>query len=83
MKYKYWCIKERHNPQFEQPYYVALGNIPMKEIRAYESPAYGYNNIIKFEDKEEYENQCAKLGLETKSAVRAPNNGKADNLSKV
>jgi hypothetical protein len=64
MKYKYWCIKERHNPQFEQPYYVALGNISMKEIRAYESPAYGFNNVLKFESEAEYKKQMAKLGIE-------------------
>lgn len=62
-KCKYWCIKERHNPQFYKPYYVALGNIPMSEIRRWERPLYGHNVILKFESEAEYEKKKAELDL--------------------
>jgi hypothetical protein len=35
MKGKFWYIKERHNPQLDSPYYVALGNISKKEVHKY------------------------------------------------
>lgn len=58
---KYFWIKERHNPQFKQPYYVPCGQITVKEARKKEFPLYGENYMHKFATKEEYEAEITKL----------------------
>jgi hypothetical protein len=61
---KYWWIKERHNPQFKDPYYVACGQITAKEAKAHENLfLYGTNYMHKFSTKEEYEARIKELGL--------------------
>ena len=60
---KYWWIKERHNPQFKEPYYVACGQITVKEAKAHENPLYGYNYMHKFSTEKEYETRLTELGL--------------------
>lgn len=57
---KQFYIKERHNPQFKQPYYVACGQLSKKEAKAAENTIYGYNNMIAFQSKEEYEKAIEK-----------------------
>ena len=63
MKAKYWYIKERHNPQFEKPYYTALGNISQTEARKHENPLYGYNVLIRFETEKDYMEKCKELNI--------------------
>jgi hypothetical protein len=58
---KWFCIKERHNPQFKQPYYVLLGEQTNTKIKKYESPLYGYNNILKFTNERDYLNKIEEL----------------------
>lgn len=61
MKNKFWYIKERHNPQFKQPYYVALGNISKKQAKAYESSIYGDNTVFSFDSEERYREEIKRL----------------------
>ena len=49
----YW-IKERHNPQFDKPYYVACGQISAKKARSMEKPLYGDNYMHKYATKAKY-----------------------------
>lgn len=57
MKYKYWYIKERHNPQLGI-YYIKLGNISAREASQYGDSLYGNNYILKFESESEYNKKC-------------------------
>jgi len=57
-KLSYW-IKERHNPQFDGPYYVACGQLTKKDAKTKETSLYGYNNMLEFKTVEEY-NQALK-----------------------
>jgi hypothetical protein len=53
-KLSFW-IKERHNPQFDKPYYVAEGQLTKKASRAKESTSlYGYNRMLEYKTAEEY-----------------------------
>ena len=56
----YW-LKERHNPQFNQPYYVPLGQMTAREAKKYENTLYGTNYLHKFKTKDEYEKRITKL----------------------
>jgi len=58
---KYFYIKERHNPQFKEPYYVPCGQITAKEAKKNGSPLYGDNYMLKFATKKEYEAEINKL----------------------
>jgi hypothetical protein len=51
---KKFYIKERHNPQLDNPYYVPLGQITQKDAKRHESSAYGWNNVIAYQTEEEY-----------------------------
>lgn len=51
---KLFYIKERINPQFKKPYYVAKGQLTKKEAKRLEETLYGYNYVLSFETKEEY-----------------------------
>jgi hypothetical protein len=55
MKLKFY-IKERHNPQFKKPYYVALGMLTKKEAKNKENSLYGENYILSYNTEEEYNN---------------------------
>jgi len=65
-KPKYWYIKERHNPQFKKPYYIALGNIRAIDAKKHEDTLYGFNIIHRYNSENEYRNALkdfnAKLG---------------------
>lgn len=63
MKPKYWYIKERHNPQFDKPYYVALGNITKDEAIKAGMSLYGYNNILRIDTEQEYRKKIKELGI--------------------
>jgi hypothetical protein len=56
----YW-IKERYNPQFDRPYYVALGSISAHSANERIKPLYGSNYLLKFSTKQEYEAKLAEL----------------------
>lgn len=66
MKAKYFYIKERFNPQFDKPYYIALGNITRAQAQNHFTSLYGYNDILKFSTYEEYAEKCAELGITVK-----------------
>lgn len=57
---KEFYIKERHNPQFDKPYYVPCGQLTKKEAREAEDSLYGYNIMIPFPSKDEYEKAIEK-----------------------
>lgn len=63
MSNKKWYIKERHNPQFKAPYYVACGQLTKKEAKKKENPIYGSNYMLPFDTEEEYNKELTKLGL--------------------
>jgi hypothetical protein len=49
----YW-IKERHNPQFDKPYYSACGQLSKREAMKKEYPRYGSNNMLEYKTLDEY-----------------------------
>lgn len=61
---KYYWIKERENPQFKKPYFVACGNITVSRAMKMERASYGSNYMHKFETKLEYDSMLAKLKRE-------------------
>jgi hypothetical protein len=60
---KKFCIKKRINPQFDKPYYVALGQITKKEIKAIEKPLYATVSVIQLDTREEYLGKIDELKL--------------------
>lgn len=52
---KKFYLKERHNPQLGKPYYVPLGQISKKEALKNKNCIYGYNNILEFDNIDEYQ----------------------------
>lgn len=59
---KYY-IKERHNPQFKKPYYIAYGKLSKKEANKIEDSLYGCNIILSFSTKKEYKEKCKQLNI--------------------
>lgn len=53
MKPRYYWIKERHNPQLGI-YYVACGNLSIKDAMKMEGGVYGDNIMIKFPSETAY-----------------------------
>lgn len=49
---KRYYIKERHNPQFDKPYYSACGQL--SRIEAKENSLYGNNVMLEYASLEEY-----------------------------
>lgn len=66
MTTKYYCIKERQNPQLGT-YFVVQGQLTVKEAKRHENPLYGYNHMHKFKTRAEYE---AKINELKKSGER-------------
>lgn len=62
-KKSYW-IKERHNPQFDKPYYSACGQLSKREALRKENSLYGTNVMLEYKTREEYDKAIAKLFLE-------------------
>lgn len=61
MAAKYFWIKERDNPQLGT-YYVAMGQISVKEAQKYERKSlYGSNIMHRFVSKEAYEKRLSEL----------------------
>ena len=51
---KSYYIKERHNPQFDKPYYSACGQLSKREARKKEKSLYGHNVMLEYASLEEY-----------------------------
>jgi hypothetical protein len=49
-----WYIMERHNPQFDKPYYVGVGEMTIGDARRAEGSIYGCNYMNRFETEEDY-----------------------------
>ncbi len=60
---KYW-IKERHNPQYDKPYYVACGKLSEKFSKRQAKSLYGFNVMRSFDSKDKYEAEIQKLKSE-------------------
>jgi len=58
---KKFYLKERHNPQFKNPYYVACGQLTKKDAKAKEKSLYGDNFMIAYETEKEYNEAIEKL----------------------
>jgi len=58
---KLYYIKERHNPQLGKPYYTAYGQLSKRAAKDKEGSLYGYNVMLKFESKEEYQAEIERL----------------------
>jgi hypothetical protein len=56
----YW-IKERHNPQFEKPYYVACGQLSKTEAKRKEKTSYGTNIMLEYATETEYNKALKKF----------------------
>lgn len=59
-KYK-WYLKERHNPQFKNPYYVKLGKMSRVKAAKHTKPAYGTNILIPFDSEDLYNEKVSSL----------------------
>lgn len=51
---KKFYIKERHNPQFDKPYYVAEGQLTKVEAEKKENTVYGNNYMLSYDNQKEY-----------------------------
>ena len=61
MAKKSYYIKERHNPQFKEPYYSAQGQLSKTEVKMREKDClYGVNIYLEYETIELY-NEALKV----------------------
>lgn len=58
---KNWYIGERHNPQFDKPYYRAYGQLSKVDAKNKGKSIYGSMYILEFSSQEEYENKINEL----------------------
>lgn len=65
----YYWIKERHNPQCKDPYYVAMGQMPAKDARKNYLSIYGYNVMLKYATKKKYDEALAQLEKQGKRVL--------------
>jgi len=56
---KYFWLKERITPQAH--YFVACGQITVKEARSMENPVYGDNYMTKFKTEQEFIDEITRL----------------------
>lgn len=56
-----YYIKERYNPQFRNPYYVALGQLSKRDANKNKKAVYGKNAVLGFDTEEEYNKHLQKL----------------------
>ncbi|RPJ29425.1 MAG: hypothetical protein EHM33_00840 [Chloroflexi bacterium] len=56
----YW-IKERHNPQFDKPYYTACGQLSKRAADKKSDSLYGNNVMLEYPSLEEYNKALAEL----------------------
>lgn len=60
-KSKSYYIGERHNPQFDKPYYVAYGQLSKKEAKEKEKSIYGSMWLTGYSTQQEYESKINEL----------------------
>jgi hypothetical protein len=58
---KQFYIKERNNPQFKKPYYVAEGQLTKKDAKKKENSLYGDNYMTGYATEQEYKDAIEKL----------------------
>ncbi len=58
---KQFYIKQRNNPQFDKPYYVAEGQLTKKDAKKKESSLYGNNYMTGYATEQEYKDAIEKL----------------------
>ena len=58
---KSYYIKERHNPQLENPYYSACGQLSKREAMKKERSLYGFNKMLEYKSLEDYNKAIEKL----------------------
>lgn len=56
-----YYLKERHNPQFDKPFYVKYGPISAAHAKRLEQSIYGTNHMLHFKDKIAYETKIEEL----------------------
>ena len=67
---KYYWIKERHNPQFDKPYYVACGRITTRQAKKMENGTlYGANYMHRFNTWKEYKAKLRELGVKEEGYI--------------
>ena len=49
-----YFIKERNNPQIGT-YYILMGKLSAKEAKKHEASLYGFNTMLKYKTKSEYD----------------------------
>jgi hypothetical protein len=59
-QFSYW-IKERHNPQFDKPYYSACGQLSKTAVKKKEGSLYGFNAMLEYKTEAEYNAALEKL----------------------
>lgn len=61
---KSYYIKERHNPQLQNPSYTACGQLTKKRAQEMEQAIYGTNYMNSFRSEEEYNAEIQRLETE-------------------
>lgn len=51
---KSYYIKERHNPQFKKPYFVACGQLSKAAAKRKDASLHGYNVMREYKTESEY-----------------------------
>lgn len=59
-----WVLLRRDNPQLHKPYYMIRGQMTKKDIKAAESPSYGYITALTFDTEDEMKAEIEKLKAE-------------------
>ena len=58
---KKFYLKERHNPQFKDPYYIKMGQLTKAQARGFEKAAYGGNYMLPYNTEQDYLEDIEKL----------------------
>ena len=62
-------IKKRSNPQVGT-YYVGMGEMKVKDAKAYETSLYGNNEMLRFDSQDAYEQELDTLRIAGESVTR-------------
>jgi hypothetical protein len=58
---KFFYLKERHNPQFDAPYYIMEGQLTKRDAIKKTKTIYGWNAMIPYENEILYKEAIDKL----------------------
>ena len=58
---KLFYIRERHNPQFDAPYYNPMGQLTKKDAKKWLKPLYGANEMLEYQTEAEYKKAINKF----------------------